>query len=319
MVEDAGTVTMFPMSDVGVDLFDVAGHQYLVMVDRFSGFPFVSHLSSTSTEDVWKAMDNWFLDWGYPCRIRSDGGPQFRQKFDAICETRGIKHELSSAYNPRSNGLAESAVKSMKRLIQKCKESKEPFGPALLAWRNCPRADGFSPATLFLGRRFKTMLPVHPMLLEPVTAENIAEGRQKREERGEKAKEHYDSTTISLPLLPVGSIVSVQNPLSKLWNSTATILEVREGGRSYVLSSDDRAEPFIRNRRFLRKPPLPSSSPDEPANEGAPGPLPPSDHSYSILSPPRLPSILSPTRRKSKRLDEKRRKSGNKKQVRFNV
>ena len=49
----------------------------------------------------------------------SDGGPQFRSGFEQWCKNRMSKHELSSSYNPQSNGHAEQAVKTVKGLLKK--------------------------------------------------------------------------------------------------------------------------------------------------------------------------------------------------------
>ena len=35
---------------------------------------------------VCNTLNNWFLDFGRPLVIRSDGGPQFRSGFDAWCK-----------------------------------------------------------------------------------------------------------------------------------------------------------------------------------------------------------------------------------------
>ena len=66
----------------------------------------------------------------------------------------------SSAYHPESNGHAEQAVKSAKHLLRKLNSNLAQFRSHLQAWRNTPRADGFSPAQLFFGRRLRTGLPM---------------------------------------------------------------------------------------------------------------------------------------------------------------
>jgi hypothetical protein len=143
---DIKTVASFPMENVSVDLFHLANKTYLVMVDRYSGFPFVEHLRSTSTEGVTRALISWFHDFGIPVRIRSDGGPQFRSEFQDFCKKLGIIHELASPYNPRSNGHAEAAVKNMKYLLEKYDGNWNKFKSALLEWRNTPSsADPLSP------------------------------------------------------------------------------------------------------------------------------------------------------------------------------
>ena len=69
------------MEMVGVDLFELGGRSYLVMVDKHSGFRFCSFLGRTATTDVQGVLEKWFYQFGIPSRLRSDGGPQFREGF----------------------------------------------------------------------------------------------------------------------------------------------------------------------------------------------------------------------------------------------
>ena len=111
-----------------------------------------------------KILETWFTAHGKPMRIRSDGGPQFRQEFESWCRTEDIIHELASPYNPQSNGHAEKAIGEMKKLLEKT-ETKD-FGKALLEYRNTPRIDGLSPAQWYLGRRQRTNVVVNPKVYE---------------------------------------------------------------------------------------------------------------------------------------------------------
>ena len=110
---------LFPMSDVALDLFTVKNTDYLVQVDRFSGFPFVHRLTKTTTKSIIDHLMKWLSLEGIPQRCRTDGGPQFRGPFQDFCANLGIKHELSLAFNPESNGLAENAVKQTNHLLIK--------------------------------------------------------------------------------------------------------------------------------------------------------------------------------------------------------
>ena len=94
-----------------------------------------------------KAAKHCFQLLGWPKTIRSDGGPRYRKEFDEFCEENDIEHELSSPYNPQSNGLA---VINAKQLLTKCKEDESSFQAALADWRNIPRADKSSPAQLMV-------------------------------------------------------------------------------------------------------------------------------------------------------------------------
>jgi hypothetical protein len=50
------TTLEYPMQAVATDLFECAGKNYLVMVDRFLGMPFVVRMTSTTTEAVWPQL-----------------------------------------------------------------------------------------------------------------------------------------------------------------------------------------------------------------------------------------------------------------------
>ena len=73
--EQIQTVTSTPMEAISVDLGKRAGVHYLIGADRYSGWPFVTKLSSLVTKAITDALDSWFLEHGRPQRIWSDGGP----------------------------------------------------------------------------------------------------------------------------------------------------------------------------------------------------------------------------------------------------
>ena len=66
---------------------------------------------NSSTATVTAKLNSWFTEYGYPEYIPTYGGPQFRKDFKTYCDKHYIHQELSSLYNPESNGLAEAAVK----------------------------------------------------------------------------------------------------------------------------------------------------------------------------------------------------------------
>ena len=81
------------------------------------------------------------------------------------------------------------------------------FRPALLAWRNTPRADGFSPAQMFFGH---AQLFGHPMVGSPRFIDRAAVG-EKRVDQSLNAKKSFDKRTRALPELSVGTRVVVQD------------------------------------------------------------------------------------------------------------
>jgi len=230
-----------PFSDVGVDLFYHGGQHYLCLVDSFSGYPLVHQLRSLSSSAILKRLNEWFLVYGYPERLRSDNGPQFRTEFSSWCLSHGILHQTSSPYHPASNGLAESAVKSVKKVLKASLASGEPFLPALAAFRATPREDGFSPNHLLFGRDLRSQLPALPCAPSSLP--------KAREQLRDRPFLYANQHTRDLPPLPRGSPVVIQDPKSGSWSTTGTVLEP-VGRHSYSVSTESGV--FVRNRTFLR-------------------------------------------------------------------
>ena len=91
-----------------MDLFHINGHIFLIMVDKFSGYPFMTKHTRTTTKDITNTLEGWFDIYGYPRAIRSDNGPQFWKEFSVFCKNNAIVHETASPYHPESNGIIES-------------------------------------------------------------------------------------------------------------------------------------------------------------------------------------------------------------------
>ena len=120
-----------PMRHVPTDLFHV-------MVDRHLGYLCANELRSTNTAAVTKTLAKWCNTLGWPETILSDGGPQFLEEFDTFCKCHGVTHELSPAYSPQSNGLAEAVVKNTKQLFLKIRRNQTDYRHAFYLWRNMP-------------------------------------------------------------------------------------------------------------------------------------------------------------------------------------
>ena len=158
----------FPMQHVGLDLFSFGGKSFLICVDHWSGYPLFHALRSLSLESIIKVLTSWFNTLGWPSSIRSDRGPQFCGDFPKFCLKYHIQHELSSPYNPKSNGLAEAGVKSVKNILRKSHASGIDPDAMLYEWRNVPCSDGYSPAQLLFGHRQRTCLPLLPSQIQPI-------------------------------------------------------------------------------------------------------------------------------------------------------
>ena len=108
---------------IAADFFDLAGVHYLVTVNRLSRWLHVTRAAPGSAgsgaKDLIACLRLLFADKGVPHLLSSDGGTKFTAaETRAFLDTWKVKHRLSSAHFPQSNGRAEVAVKSAKRLLQ---------------------------------------------------------------------------------------------------------------------------------------------------------------------------------------------------------
>ena len=245
------TTASRPFEAMSVDLGTYEGTDYLICVDRYSGWPLVEKLRKLNTTTITNCLEDWFVDVGKPVRIRSDGGPQFRSEFSEWCEQQGIIHELSSPDHHESNGHAESAVKAMKHLIAKTQTWRK-FRKALIEWRNTPRcSDDLSPAQWALGRRQRSNSPALPKAYDRLSDQALSEALTRREGMMAKVKKDFDAGRRTLSSLPVGTFVAIQDRKTKRWSMRGTILEKKKNRNTYTVESVN-GRRYLRNRKFLR-------------------------------------------------------------------
>ena len=156
-----------PWEKVGVDLFSLNNRDYLITVDYCSNFWKVDNLSSTESISVIRKLKAHFARYGIPDVVMSDNGPQFSlERFAKFAETWEFQHDTSSPGHSQSNGKAESAVKTAKKLMKRAELSKSEIYLSFLDHSNTPNDSGYSPAQCLMNRRTKTLLPVTSNLLK---------------------------------------------------------------------------------------------------------------------------------------------------------
>ena len=129
-----------PWAKVGTDLFELDGHQYIILVDYYSNFFEINELKKTTTQAVVNALRPHFARYGIPVTIVSDNGSQFAsQEFAKFAREWGFEHVTSSLHYAQSNGKAENAVKTAKSLLKKAKQSGSDPLKAILEWRGVTR------------------------------------------------------------------------------------------------------------------------------------------------------------------------------------
>ena len=121
-----------------------------------------------------------------------------------FCDLHQIRHELSAPYNPKSNGLAEAGVKSVKNILRKSGSSGADADSMLYEWRNVPRSDRYIPAQLLFGRVQRTSLPTLPSQNKPIDFESAASSKDAAHAR---SKLDHDKSNLSLSRLSPGQDV----------------------------------------------------------------------------------------------------------------
>ena len=141
---------------VGMDLFELKGHTYLIIIDYYSRWIEVSLLQKTTSGSIVNNCKSVFSWNGIPELVISDNGPQFTSKeFLDFSNRFGFVHLTSSPHHTQGNGKAERAVQTIKNLLKKASDSYI----ALLNYRSTPLQYGKSPAELFMKRKLRTQIP----------------------------------------------------------------------------------------------------------------------------------------------------------------
>lgn len=261
-----------PFEAVLADFFTYGGQHYLVVGDRLSGwveiFGSPSSTNLAGATGLIRHLRSFFATFAVPEEISGDGGPEFSASCtEAFMRHWGIQHRLSSAHFPQSNGRAEVAVKTAKRLLMSNTGpsgslNHDRFLQAMLQPRNTPDPDcSLSPAEIVFGHPLRDTLSfinrlekysnpyVRPLWREAWKAKEEAL-RTRMSRTAESLKEH------SRPLRPLslGDRVFLQNqrgPHPNKWDRSGTIVEIKDHDK-YMLKVDGSGRLTLRNRRFLR-------------------------------------------------------------------
>ena len=211
----------------------VDGKMFLIVIDAHSKWIEAFCTPTSTSKAVIEELRTLFSRFGLPETIVSDNGTCFVSiEFEAFLKSNGIRHYTSAPYHPASNGLADSAVKIVKKGLKKVTAGsiRDRLAKVLMSYRLTPQGStGISPAEMLLGRRPRTLLD----LLKPHTAERV-------ERKLLKQKGQHDATAKHRELC-VGDYVFVRNygPGGK-W--LPGVIERQTGPVSFVVKLTDGRE-----------------------------------------------------------------------------
>ena len=230
-----------PWQKVATDLFEWKREHYLLIVDYYSRFIEIALLKRTSAEEVIRHTKSIFARHGIPEVVVSDNGPQYSAEvYKTFAKEYQFTHVTSSPYHPQSNGEAERAVGTIKRLLSK---GKDPY-LAILSYRSTPLQNGFSPSELLMNRKLRTTVPMTREQRKPKVPDQTLV-RAREEEIKRNLKRNYDRRygVRELPELNPGDAVWIPD------RKEEGMVQEEVAPRSYRVNTPEGT--VRRNRRVL--------------------------------------------------------------------
>jgi transposase InsO family protein len=261
-----------PWQRIAADLCEIDGQRYLVVVDYFSRWLEIIHMTTTTCQHVIGKLKCMYARFGVHEQLVTDNGPQFTaHEFSAFATEYDFEHVTSSPYFAQSNGAAERAVQTAKSMLIQ----EDPF-LALLTYRATPvAATGVSPAQLMMGRQIRSTIPVLPDTLVPEWPDLVQVAEKDRQAK--RTYEHYYNKHHGVrPLtnLQPGDTVRVKFDTEKGWNRSGVVRQPAATPRSYIVETPNGS--YRRNRRHLQQTATVPTLPNPPDSDDVI--TPPTDH-----------------------------------------
>ena len=250
-----------PFEQLSMDVFHLEGKKFLIMMDRFSGYPWVVPISTESTAVVINKLEDLFFTCCFtPMALRHDGARCFTSTdFAEYLDMKDIIDERSSAHYHQSNGMVENRISQVKTLLKKYNGIfGQAFKDALNVFRTTPtlhiktkKSIGSPVQRLFSMTHRLPGLPSLPVVHEPVDWKKLSDEKRSA---AHARRDYYNQTCRELKPLEKGQFVAIQDPITKLWDRFGYIMDRRtSSGRSYLVKTHDHLQHTLeRNRRFLR-------------------------------------------------------------------
>ncbi|XP_043215920.1 uncharacterized protein K02A2.6-like isoform X2 [Amphibalanus amphitrite] len=181
----------------------VEGKMLLIVVDAYTKWIDVHVTTRATTEVTMEELRKTFAYWGIPKFLVSDNAQCFvAPAFQSFCTQNGITHLRTAPLSPKSNGLAERAVQTVKQGLRKQGNGTlhTKLARVLFTYRSSPHSTtGVTPAELMTGRRMRTRLDcMLPSLQDRVVSSQW------------KMKERYDRQAQRRTILPGMSVLVSQ-------------------------------------------------------------------------------------------------------------
>lgn len=196
-----------------------------------------------------------------PKIVFSDNGPQFTSRdFKTFSTNWDFQQQMLSPEYPRSNGLVERKIQTVKRTLKKANESNDDPYLSLLILNTAPDENGISPASLLYKRHLRTNLPT---IKESFNENSKQFLRKYTSDIRESEQLHYDARSRKLQPLEEEMTVRINSKNdSPRWKRKGKIIAKRTEPRSYDVLNEN-GNIIRRNRIDL----IPTKEKFEPEEE----------------------------------------------------
>eukprot|EP00794_Sanderia_malayensis_P019767 gene19767-biopygen16415 len=249
-----------PWQDINIDFCGPfpSGHYILVVIDRYSRFPEVEILTSTSAKKVIPKLDTIFARHGLPSTLTSDNGPPFQsEEFKRYLQHLGITHTPSTPLWPQGNSEVEAFNKPLEKAIRAAHVESRPWqqelSKFLLNYRSTPHSTTrVPPAQLLYNRKIQGKLPT---LHKNSVVNRHKEAKDNQTLNKEKARKYANERRRAKEShLQVGDTVLIKqtktNKLSTNFGTTPyTVISVK-GSR---ITAERNGHKITRNASFFKR------------------------------------------------------------------
>ena len=128
-----------PWQDIAVDYMTFKGHEYLIICNTFSKYPFAYKVTAKSAQSLCLHLLELISQHGPPMSLSTDNGPPFASdELTEFLTHHCIAHHTSSPHSPRSNGFIERQVRTIKTALHTALPAKKSLETVLLDLRSTP-------------------------------------------------------------------------------------------------------------------------------------------------------------------------------------
>ncbi|XP_055842401.1 uncharacterized protein K02A2.6-like [Episyrphus balteatus] len=237
-----------PFQKVGLDLFEWKKELYFLLVDYYSKYIEIAKLKSYKASEIIVNLKSIFARHGIPSQVISDNGPPFNSaEFKDFADDWKFDHTTSSPYYPKSNGLVERSIQTVKKLLTKCRETNTDPYLGLLNLRTTQHLM-YSPSQLLMARKLRTRIPLNKSELKQSLTDDILY-RQQTQQYQQKMKLAYDRHAKERPEIMEKVPVYFKKMPNEPWKK-GKVVEIMDMPRSVIVKDAD-GKKYRRNKRDI--------------------------------------------------------------------